>query len=120
LPLDASAQYPYDVVESGHVGTLRDAATTKLDPSFETKFDRIGPGECAAVAYAQLGTPVLQGKDIPTELILKNTFEQKYGAQNIDQYLVWQNSDKYFCIGFAGTGEAISKFQGTLPSTKSD
>ena len=113
LPVDANAVYPFHVVESGYVGFMPSATNTKLDPEFETKFDRIGPGECAAVAYAQLGTPVIQGADIPSELKLNNNFGGEYDA-HIQQYLVWQNSDNYYCLGFTGTAEVVLKYKGSL------
>ena len=99
---------PYDVVDSGHVGEIPLVLDKESDRQLHAKFDSIQQFECAAVVYATLGKPIVQGRELPNHSFRMETL---YEAKNypIDQYVVWLNGDKLYCFGFAETAEVISK-----------
>jgi hypothetical protein len=101
--------YPFVVVDKGQVGSIHIQANAKFDPEMEAAFNRICQFECSAVAYSKLGSPVLQSKLVPGGLKLENVFDYDANANLIVQYLVWRNSETYYCFGFDELGQVISK-----------
>ena len=103
---------PFDIVESGYVGEISILNGEIVDPQTESGFESIQQFECAAVAYAKLGRPVLQGKSLP-----KNTFQLEDVYENpaipIHQYVLWTNGDRIYCLAFNELGEVVAKSSGS-------
>ena len=103
--------FPYDVVESGYVGEIPYLRGQSADPKTHSGFESIQPFECAAVAYAKLGKPILQGKHLPISAFqLENVYENP--SVPIHQYVVWINGDRIYCLAFNELAEVVSKRTG--------